>query len=113
MKRTVDAAFGVSSPYGKPLLAGAALFLLSGAALALAGIAPLAAQAPTPRRLVAAAQPRQPADSATVVVALSALGLERATPTDLWTGRELEPVDDSVGIRLAPHASALLRLRSR
>jgi len=49
-------------------------------------------------------------DSATVSVALSDLGMERAAARDLWTGDALGPVADSVRVRLVPHASALLRL---
>ncbi len=50
---------------------------------------------------------------ATVGVALSALGLEHATPVNLWTGEQLSTVEGRVSAHLAPHASVLLRLTSR
>ncbi len=52
-------------------------------------------------------------DTATVSVALKKLGLDRATPVDLWTGKRLAPVDNEVSATLAPHASVLLRLEVR
>ncbi len=52
-------------------------------------------------------------DTATVSVSLEKLGLKHAIPIDLWTGKTLAPVDDSVRATLAPHASVLLKLTER
>lgn len=51
--------------------------------------------------------------TATASLALSEIGLKKAIPTDLWTGKKLPAAEGTISVSLPPHASAFYCLRAR